>query len=183
MEDTQQDVTSHLGQRTRGVGHTLVDEEGQAPEQRDGSQRVDVECVAPPDLVRDGGPAQPPAQVAHGQGHEVGGGEGGGDQRRHRVGEHRLDHGLGHGHDAHAAGAEQGRGGEQQPELRRLEQVVHMDAGARPRPGLGGGRGVASRQVAGGGPLDDQRGGKHGGRVDAAHGGQGRRHARVAGPH
>ena len=90
-----------LSQGAPGVGDALVDEEGEAAEERDGAQGVDVECVAPPDLVRDGGPAQPPAQVAHGQGHEVGGGEGGGHQRRHRVREHRLDHGLGDRHDAH----------------------------------------------------------------------------------
>merc|ERR1719232_1176338 len=89
-----------------------------------------MECVTTTNLIRDGGPAQSATEVTGGERHEVGGGEGGGDEGGHGVREHGLDHRLGHGHNAHAPRAQEGRGREQIPELRGLEQVVHMDAGS-----------------------------------------------------
>ena len=87
-------------------------------------------------------------------------------------------------------GAEEGGGGEEEPELGRAGHPVHVHAG--------GGRGRGELQGGGGGAPDDQGGGQHHGAVHGPQGGlarvlqsaagsaqphQRRGHARAAGAH
>ena len=110
-----------------GVGHALVDEEGEPSIDGDGHKSEHLEGVPPANLVRHGRPTNPPAKVAPRHGHQVSRGKAGGDQEWHGVREHVLYHGLGDGHEAHPAGGQQGGRAPQQPELGGLQQAVHWN--------------------------------------------------------